>query len=1529
MPATPPALEQRLAALAPRVRRLRVARGAAKLALAAVGAAGAVLLLDAALALPAGARGLLLSVWLTGFGLLAWRWLLVPARADLAPADVADELQKYLPELGGRLAAAVSPPPPDQPEAVRSALRDDAARRARAADLDRALPVKPVVAACAAVVLLAFGTAVAVVAAAGERVRRVAAPWHRPAVAPFRVVTSGEQVVRRGGPVTLTAHTEGAAHAHTDAVLIWRDAPGAPESRAAMTPDGAGAFHLTRPAPAGFEYRVEIGPALSDWATVSALDPVELTPESRTEIEGPAYIDGRARTSPGFDDISADEFSVARFHLRFTRPAAAVQLEWRAHDAPKSELVPVEVGADGTSARAALVLRASGVLKLVLVREEGGKKLRTEATANVRVAFDQPPRFQSVAGLTSRPRTARAGAVISIDLVASDDHVIPAVDLVYTLNGGPLVTLPIPRQANRVIPFIGKLDFPLAGKEGDTYRFRVVVSDNRAVGGDNPAGPQTATFPLSGWSEIKLVATAPPLDLQELAAKRDAFLDALATAAREAEAVATELAAVRAASAGTALSGDQRARLNAAAEKLSAATAATRAGCREAAIGLTFRDLAGEARAVTDHQFAPAERLAREAEGMSAAARADALALARVHLTEAQAALTELLERGGKFARAELDRTALRGIARDQRALADAPATVDRLARQNELLARLAAAVADSEPLRLGAAAAQGEELRRAAAALVELGARLRELDAAAKQTAADAREALAAGVARAQEALAARAADVLAGLGTAARLAGVEVPAAADFRRVADLATAGKTVEALAELEKHAQALERVAGAFETWAAERADPRHAARQLALWQDDLAARLRAATKDQPFDKLPDDARAAFRLEQAALRAALDELAFPPESVTFRGNVVVHMKLAADALAGTGAGAQRAMELASAALVRLSERTPTAAERVTKSAREFEKLRGELDATANAVEPLLRAAGAGPPDALAKRLAPHADRQFKLVAQVAGLDLPGHGARLARAVAALRAAVADLRDGSALDALASQAWARREFDRLKLALEGTSPADAKADELARKVAALATALDALGPALTAKHLEPAAPVLAQAVRDLGQLLAPEAPALVNDARAALASAESGTRDAKPDEALRRIRAAADALARLAARLTGAEPDRDRVTRLAALRGRAAERPKELLVSDEAQRQLQREADELTYSRAGFAGQVLKRRALDLYSKLRAKPDPDRLGSDLKALATALDELAAKMADIEELAVCTGGPAAGAPSVADAFLPSAPRARDLRALATAQRAVQGQVARAGADLGARLRPPAVNPYAPLVAKQRALATDALALARRFPTDAAVKAADAALLAADRAAVGQGGAARDAAARAAELFRRIAADGGANPLGKGATDLAARQAALATDFGTIGDDPGAAVAQQAARATELAREADELASLFARKSLIEATKLARAADVGLTDAAAKATAGATGAAEAARAAAEADLRAAAKAVEAVAPPAAAPNADLAGGLTVQRAEVAMRAAARALATDDAAARAAMRAAADALDK
>src|SRR5262245_61751645 len=106
-----PTIEQWLSALIPRVRALQVAQGANRLIAAALGTASVVLLLDAGFALPAWARGLLLSVWLTTVGVLTWRWVLVPWRGEVSLAEVAREVGKRHPELGEQLRAVVGDTP--------------------------------------------------------------------------------------------------------------------------------------------------------------------------------------------------------------------------------------------------------------------------------------------------------------------------------------------------------------------------------------------------------------------------------------------------------------------------------------------------------------------------------------------------------------------------------------------------------------------------------------------------------------------------------------------------------------------------------------------------------------------------------------------------------------------------------------------------------------------------------------------------------------------------------------------------------------------------------------------------------------------------------------------------------------------------------------------------------------------------------------------------------------------------------------------------------------------------------------------------------------------------------------------------------------------------------------------------------------------------------------------------------------------------------------------------------------------------
>ena len=541
------------------------------------------------------------------------------------------------------------------------------------------------------------------------------------------------------------------------------------------------------------------------------------------------------------------------------------------------------------------------------------------------------------------------------------------------------------------------------------------------------------------------------------------------------------------------------------------------------------------------------------------------------------------------------------------------------------MLARLTALTAASQALRLAADGAKVEEVRRLAAELVALDARLRDLDAASRQTVARRPRRARRRHRRDLDAISKRRCGALRQTGHGRAAGRVALPAPEDFRRVAELAAMGKTVDALTELEKHAQALERIAATFDKWHAERADPKLGAKQLALWQDDLRACLLAAAKAAGPGKLPDDAKAALRAEQKALHAAVEALALPPDEgvKTIRDSALQHAVRVGECLALDGTGADEAMKLATDALTRLFERTPTVAERLAKSLREFEKLRQELETTGNAIEQVLKSLEQKPPDAatsaaVAKRATTHAERQRKLIAAVGALDLPGLGERQARVVLALKSAAGDLQEGSPLDVQASQAWARREFERLKLVLEGHPSPDAKAAELFGKLRALAEQLDALGPNPTKLQIEPAQLVVQDIHQRIVLVVPVEAMGLLNDARNAVQAAEVAFRDTKltPAEVRERIRAAAVALEKLSDRLNGFESDLDRIKRLAAVRRVIPDKLKEWLVSDEAQRLFPREIEELNATRVGAAGQLHKRRALDLYAKLRGRTPPAR-------------------------------------------------------------------------------------------------------------------------------------------------------------------------------------------------------------------------------------------------------------------------------------------------------------------------
>lgn len=1278
-----------------RVRRMRIARDACWVIVAASLGAAVLVLLDAAIHLPGWGRGLGLAVWVTTVGVLAWRLLL--RRWDSESTTVANAARQELPSnLSAATAAAFS--------------------------------------------LVGCLLAGSLVPCAGEHLRRVALPWYRPAVDPYHVVvTSGDPVVRRGNPVTLSAYAEKTdpnAGTPTTGLLVLRDSTLIGERKSPMTGDGNGAFHATLASVhTDIEYRIEIGNATSDWFRITAMDAAEVATGSTIAVRPPSYAPTAAtRHISGFVSFDAFQHTIAELRLRFTRPLSTALLEWQP-EGGSLELPPLAIAADRLAAMASVRLLQPGTLRLITFTEHNGKSLRWETSIRVRVKPDEAPRFERLAGVWVR--AARPGERLRIELTAADDIAIGSAALEYLTGSGDQqpAAIPIPLAGAGTANAEGRLDFDLSGKGADAIRFRIRICDTRQLD-ESQLKPQVSVFPANGWITVRLDSTAAPQESQDILGQREVIAQALTAAHDEARGTRTDAAEIDAATAGkTNLTLDQTVRLRNAQERTRKLVDQLEAAGRIAALAPDLRPLAGEIRAVANGQLKNADAALTQAVTENPTERAAGLSTAVGQLLSAEDHIEELTRRNQRLAQGRLDRAKIAALAAAQSALADragADAPAEELARlQHELLGRLRKLVAESDTLRPAAEAARAAEFRRLVVNANELAEQVRELDAASKQMISEAHKELLAAILKEHGEATAKAAALLRRIETPARLINIRTPQTDDFRRIARLMDEAQSLEALTELQKIAQELETVAALFEKWTALRSDPKAAARELAAWQDDLHARFRTATGGTAttFSTLPDAVKAAFRSEQATLRAAVAALRVPTGDHRIRAaqdGALEHLAASGNFLAGNGANADTAMKAATEYLNQLAENVPTVPERLRKTRGEFEKLRQEQDSIQIVAEQALRG---GDPTTLGKRLGPAHDRQRKQQALFAALDLPGFDNRRERIIAALAAAVGDLRDGSPLDVVASQAWVKREFDRLKLVFDGSPSPDDKADELARRVAKV---IAVLGPAPSLRQAGGQLPEMQEIQRQIEKLQAPESPLLLNEARDAVQTADLAFRNnSKPDVLVRRLTLAAASLARLADRLDGTESDLDRVRRLAANRRAGAEEARKLLgmmpppgLTGEVARQLGREIEELTHTRVGAAGQPRKRQLLDQYAKLKDGPTPEKWAGIHAAIAEKLDELAALMADVGDLnATFDRTPPAAVATDTDAFLPSKPLAVALRDLAKQLREIHTRLTNLPTNLAAAIKPADGNAAAALVEKHRKLAARVQTLVARL--------------------------------------------------------------------------------------------------------------------------------------------------------------------------------------------------------------
>lgn len=1368
----PTALRVDREALARAARRAKVLCGCAVAIVVVVGFAVCVVAVDAVAELPGWLRGGLLLGWIATASLIGWRCIAKPAAEPVRAPDLSSRSDPR--RAFGFLAAS----------------------------------------AAACLILLA---PVMMVRGSGDRVLRFVAPWYSPTTPDptYRlVVSSGDPVIRRGEPVTLAAYADRTAPGGplpTTAILIVRER--GTESRVPMNAAPRAAFHATRVATTDFAYCVEAGAVRSEWHTVSVADAVGVGDGTTVAIEPPEYlrITHPARAFTGFSDFDGPQFGKATISLKLARPPVSAHLEWRPGDGSRVPApTPIRFAADRLSGSATFPLIASGTLKLVVV---GERNVRTEYPAGVRVTPDQSPEFEKIVGLGSALREARPDDKIPLEIAVRDDVAVAAVRVEYRIGDAdsPVKTEPLPLTGLGTTRAEGTVFFDLRGrgKEGDTVQLRVRAIDSRTLPG-RELGPQSAVYPPSGWASFKLTTAAKPLIEQDMIALRERLRDRLTFAAKPAgEAAAAAQMLANDASGVEVLTTEHTVRIKVIRERIASAVESLDELAAELALRPDVRPLSEAIRDTADGPLRTATAgLNRVASEAKEAERTRVLASAVAKLDDAREGLEELTRRADRVALSLLDARRLAALADDHRKLADKlPPPDEANRRQAELLTQLREILAASPQLRQATDIGTVEDLRRLAVRTKALTDFQRRVDRAATASESAARRDLLQALVAQQKELTARAVEFANRTIIPARLADAAPLATAPFEAATVRLTTGQPLEAGTEQEKAARELDRLAEAFTAAATPRADEKEAAKQLGRWLTDV--RQRVAAEPNPGAKQ----RKAFAEEVLLIRETLARFHFPAEGTAFHPNRTDAKDALTKAAETLPEGEPSpALKAAEDALGRLAEVLPTRELRVRETRAGLDVLRKEQESIMREVDEIYRAMEKQNPDSpavraqIAKKAALTAERQEDVAKKLEALDAPGTEHRRAATAASARRAAADLKDGLLSDFVVSLLETRRQFERFKSAVDGNVPVDERAVELATAQRALATAAAKLPAMPTDDEWKPLRTTQREVARGLDFYAAPDAQELVNDARdAAYAADQSAGRKGVEDYA-KKSRLAAEALTRLADRLTLAESDLDRVTRLAKDRAEAvviAKAVGRVPVPGETAVAVQKvkcDAEDLDRTRTGTA-QGARRKAVDAMARLKKSTIPEREPILQRDAADALKALADEMKKNADRNAAYPLPAklGPVPDVDGCRLPTPADAELARSMAKELRELRDAVSKAAVEIDKRVAPANADPLAELAREQAALAAAIDAKANPQAVEAASQAADEFRAGGIGAGIG---------------FGRVAVEELRNP------ELVTKQAALLKRIADTAKEPGVVAARQAAALIEIAGEAKGLA-------------------------------------------------------------------------------------------------------------
>lgn len=1265
MPAAklPKKLHARLDFLAARVRKVRTLRAIGRAAFVLPVAALIAILADAYLGLPQWARIGLFAGWVV----LLLRELRNLVRARTVPIDleaVASAVEEEFPRLAERLTTAVELAEHSDESNGSPALMEeviaDADSRARKLDLAAAFPTSGVVANCVtAGVLFALLLLPAFMAPrGGEHLRRFFLPWYTPSKTVHYkvVVTSGEPAIKRGDPITLTAYVEATkpdAELPTSATLVV--SANGKEERLAMTAEDGNVWFARRPtAEADFDYRVEAGGATSDTHHVTVVEPITLA-AAHVTVNPPAYAtQGRDQDPPveGLGELTALEHSTIVFDLRFVpRPKLAV-MEFTPQGGPDAKPAKekhyIRAGDDG-SARLVLPVKVSGTFALIA---EGDRGVKTEFPAQpLVVRIDEKPQLPRVTGLGDKPRLVRPTEKIVIEASATDDVAITSLVLEWRIDNGPVQTIPLTAKGLPAPQADGRAILNLADKVklGQKVSCRLAATDNRDLPDAN-LKPQTTFFPEKDqWSEFTVDAHADPLAEQDIRGQQSDIDSKLKTIMRELAKESDLAEELQKKATQRRLKADE---LNELKSLVDETTAKLNDLARDVGITPELARLAEALRGLADREMRDADAAINKARDDKAPDRKEQIGKAKDELDKALLKVDELRKDNDKIARDRLDKRKLADLAQEQKDLADKTKTADpkdaaELAKKQKALEEeLNKLKEQSEAIRKAAEAAKAEEAQRLADEAKRVADEMAALNEAIKRAEKDSVQERLAELKKKQDELARKAKELADKTDTASRIAQTAPLNPDDAAKAKDALDRGDLDEAAKQQEKARQELERLARDLEQAAADTKDPREMAKQLARLQEDLRNRVAQETKDKPLDTLPAERRAAFEKQQEAIERAAAKLKIPVgdlPAITAKQQAVGDAQKARELLKkGAESGADKKMQEAKESLEQLAEKLPTREQRLAQARDELAQLKQQQEAIRQQAEAAAEAAKKQDPDAaatqreFARKMADAAKRQAALADQLEKMDTPGQEGRKDKTVDALQRAAADLTAGRPQDATATQQAAKRELDRLEQALNGQTPADEKAAELAQKQRELADEAAKNAQKSDRATQQDLQKRQAEIAREAEKLQTPEAASA--QAEAADAAKKAAADGQKPDDLAKKAKDAADKLGQLNEQLNGKESPAEAADRLAKKQKANAdeqEKKKDNASTGEARKKAAQEAEELKNLRTGQDAQKAKQQAQEALQRAASHLDPQANAKAQREAADALKDLAEKL------------------------------------------------------------------------------------------------------------------------------------------------------------------------------------------------------------------------------------------------------------------------------------------------------